>query len=336
MNNDMKPHIDTPSCSEWKWTSDRLFEKYIGVQLVLYVVLLYLAEICLSYSFKGLSAHQTLFFNFLTFLLFILLVWFIPYFADFIIRKNWLWLGCTAAQYDTLQEIEEEIDDDERDYLILAARLNGRLPPSRKQQLALTIIIWILLFEVFYICAWARNSVLVWEPSWVSDIINWMKVHTYSSQDSGLISGIFDINLKNTPLNKIFNNEKEFLQSPISDKFLLYHFIRLLTSPILISCMYIVFSQVIDYLGLIRISPKNINNIGSFCRTFFYYLPLLFLSLSFIATFFWGVMEFSAKRVINLHYWNTWIGVFMVIDLMMAVFLKFTGGWLVFVKQICK
>ena len=177
---------------------------------------------------------------------------------------------------------------------------------------------------------------LVWEPSWISDIIHWMKAHTYSSRDDGLTSGIFDINLKDTVLEGFFSNEKEFLQSPISDKFLLFHFIRFLTSPILIGCMYIVFSQVIDYLGLIKISPKNINNIRSFCRTFFYYLPLLFLSFAFIATFFWGVMEFSTIRVINLHYWNTWAGAFMFIDLAMVVFLKFTSGWLIFIKKICK
>ena len=334
MDNDMKPHIDTPSCSEWKWTSDRLFEKYIGIQLVLYVALLYLAEICLSCSFKGLNAHQTLFFNFLTFLLFIPLVWFIPYLADFIIRKNWLWLGCTIAQYYTLQEIEEAKNDEERDYLILAARLNGRLPPSRKQQWALTIIVWILLFEVFYICAWARNSVLVWEPSWISDIIHWMKTHTYSSRDDELTSGIFDINLENTVLEGFFSNEKEFLQSPISDKLLLYIFFRMITYPVSIGCSYVAFSQAIDYFGLEKINPKNIDSVGAFLKYFLYYLPLILITFVMIMSFFWGAIEFAITAAINIHYWNQWVGQSVLSCIMIVMFFKFTSGWLIFIKRI--
>ena len=102
--------------------------------------------------------------------------------------------------------------------------------------------------------------------------------------------------------------------------------------PASIGCLYVVFSHAIDYLGLEKISPKNINNIRSFLTSLFYYLPLLFISFA-ITGFFWGAIDFSMMRAIDIHFWNKWVGRFMIGELLIVIFLKFTGGWLMFIKR---
>lgn len=53
-----------------------------------------------------------------------------------------------------------------------------------------------------------------------------------------------------------------------------------------------------------------------------------------LQVFFWGAIDFSMMRAIDIHFWNKWVGRFMVGELLIVIFLKFTGGWLMFIKRV--
>ena len=110
--------------------------------------------------------------------------------------------------------IEEELESIEageyKNDLIKLYRDSDYLLPPRKQQIALVTAFVIMLFELFYLNAWMKEGILVWQPEWVNSIIAWVKSHT-NTPPLNIDRDIFDLDISDTPFKQFFANEQEFM-----------------------------------------------------------------------------------------------------------------------------
>ena len=128
-NYQRRPRVEVPSIAEWKYTSNRLFEKYIGFQALMYVFLIVSSQYIFGFDIASFSSGYILFCKFLAFLVILAGMYCVPFITKYLIGQG------NAGQASVLEEIAAEDDEEERDFLILEARLNGCLPPSRNRKL---------------------------------------------------------------------------------------------------------------------------------------------------------------------------------------------------------
>ena len=250
-NYQRRPRVEVPSIAEWKYTSNRLFEKYIGFQALMYVFLIVSSQYIFGFDIASFSSGYILFCKFLAFLVILAGMYCVPFITKYLIGQG------NAGQASVLEEIAAEDDEEERDFLILEARLNGCLPPSRKQEIALFIIAGIFLFEMFYIDAWTKNGELIWYPQWLQHLVDWMKDNTGVYPDD-IRKKLFILDFDDAPtLAQSFSNERIFLTMATSDRFFVFSLLRIFTFPIVFYCLCVISWDMVSYLGMEKLNPNN-------------------------------------------------------------------------------
>ena len=243
------PHVDVPSIGAWQYTAGRLLERYLGFQALMYIFIIVLSSYLFGFTIRGWSSGVMLFCNFLVFLAIIAVMYCMPLISRRLIGRGYPW------QADMLAEIDTEDDDEERDFLILEARLNGGLPPSRKQETALLLIAVILLFEAFYIHAWTPNGELIWYPEWLQHLVAWMKDHS-GIYPEDIRKKFFILDFEFSPkLAELFPDERTFLAAAASDRYFAFALFRIVTFPVVFYCLCIAGWDIVNYLGVERLKP---------------------------------------------------------------------------------
>jgi len=75
-----------------------------------------------------------------------------------------------------------------------------------------------MLFDLFYLNAWMKEGMLVWQPEWVNSIIAWVKNHT-NTPPLNIDRDLFTLKISGTAFQKFFANEQEFMNAPLMDTF---------------------------------------------------------------------------------------------------------------------
>jgi membrane protein len=323
-NYQRRPRVEVPSLGEWRYASNRLFETYIGAQALIYIIFIASAQYIFGFSVGGFSNGSVLFFNFLAFLAILAVMCWVPMITKRIIGQG------NSNQAAVLEEIAAEHDEEERDFMILEARLNGCLPPSRKQEVALIIIAVIFLFEVFYICAWSKGGKLVWCPEWIQDIILWEKSNT-GIYPNDVRKKLFILHFDGFShlASKSFPNEQMILESKSHTGLFLFHFIRIIVIPIIITCIITIFWTALNYLGVENIIPRQSQTDGQFIWSVIALLFMSLIAISFVAMFFFYPL-IHIEMALSIKRWNGMMPVYMMGFLLFVIFLKISHAWFLF------
>ena len=313
--------IDVDDLGDWV-LSDRIYEKAVFIQTLMLIGILILGMNTFGFEIHA-DQKQNLLENFLYYLLLVGAMALVPpLYRMLFARKK------TQTQKDLEATEPGEYRDDLTDYY----RLNGLLPPTRWQNMALVAAFAIMLFELFYLNAWVKNLQLVWQPAWVDSIIAWVK-HHINTPPLNVDWDLFDLEMKDSELVKLFPPEQIFLNSPLSNSFLLFHFWRFVSYGIFFFCWCIVIWRAVDWLGMERINPKNIETDTQFLLISFI---SLFLSLMIIVPIYpmmLIVSSFTSDMILSNEYWLHGISVNGIMIPLGIVSLKLWNGWFIYWKR---
>lgn len=309
----------------------RPFENYLFIFTVLLVLLLWLGIETLGFSIKENSLCLDFILNSIWVCVIGILMFLSPSIFCLIFEKEHPIQA--EVQWNTASWIKRADNDKDRQWRTEYAKINGFLPPSKKQKIALIAIFWILLFEVFYLTVWTHNGILIWQPNWVNNIIDWMKNHS-NTYTTDIGSEIFTITLnkETSYLGKIFSSPKELLESPIGDGLLFLHFTRIFTFPALLFLFSIILWNMVDWVGMERINPKNIKRRFQFVKHIFLFpiVSLFGLSAS-LMVFFPSMLSFNLA--ISIEQWLSNLGMYIVFIFLNIIFIKYMQGWFVFINK---
>lgn len=155
------------------------------------------------------------------------------------------------------------------------------------------------LFEVFFIMAWVKDMVLVWQPDWATALIEWVRANTDFVSDKGVNHQLFAIRIKSndTELYQLYTSEREFLASDFGGATALFQVFRTFCFPLLILSMISIFWKDLVH-GLHEIDPRY----GSYFFASIGGMAMNFLSLGFIFYFCHSLNE-TAKLLLGISYW---------------------------------
>lgn len=101
-----------------------------------------------------------------------------PWIYHYAFRRNFE----TPAWYQAqLQELHRQLSHE--DYLLVYKdwERHGHFPDDIPRLMAVAMLFWIVLFDLFFISAWVdKNGVMVWQPEWAKSIIHWATERTHS------------------------------------------------------------------------------------------------------------------------------------------------------------
>lgn len=283
-----------------------------------------------GFDVSAISPVANLGLNFLWYLLIATAMYFTPTLHQLFFR------GHSISRQEKIQEKINKIDDIQaRDELQNYYKLNGRLPPNRRQVLALTILFWILLFELFFINAWVKGEDchLAWQPFWIEAIWQWMNEHI-NLPPLNINRDIFDVELKGTIFSGKYTNEEVLLNTPLAKSGFIFNFWRILTFIPVLVCLYVILSQAIDWLGMTKINPANIHSVGSFIWSS---IATLIMSVLLFATLFVGLSATTLiyiPTVLGNDYWLNIVVLYIMMIINNIFALKLLWGWGIFWKRI--
>lgn len=327
-----RPPIHPPTIYAWKYGPGRTMETYLGYQMLASLGIIVLAEILFSLRAIGISTQAYLLAQFFILLLLCAASLAVPPLLNYLARYPFT--GMNAVRDAMLAYSETEIDDEEERVAYLQEMaLNGYVPPAARQQYAMAVIVCLLLCQLFVIGVWMQDGILIWRPAWVDGIIDWMRAHT-GAWDKERWQMLFYIDRRDTVFAGIFPDDHAFLASPLGDSQLFFHVVLLCMHPLFIVCYYLWLSRILDYLGFVLIDPRYIDSVTAFYKSFFWFLPLLFLLTG-------GAMAIKSipslptdNWIMGIRYWNKGAGELLVMYLLFVTLLKFLSGWCLFFARL--
>lgn len=261
-----------------------------------------------------------------------------------------VWLFCQTYEKEkynkyinTLnQQIQENLNDDEKEIIWEVIEKNGFLLPQNAQRWALLFLGCCWLFELFFITSWVKDLKLIWTPNWVMELIEWVRANTDFVSDPGVNHQLFGVNIKpsDTILYQMFphNSERAFLSSDFGASTALFQIWRSFTFPFIFIAFSIILWKPLDWLGFRKIDPQyicgfSLRSIRSFIFATFATLGMSLLLFGNIFRFFASLND-TALLIFDIN--NGWLGEFFwyfsFIFSILAV--KLIYGWLVFWKDL--
>lgn len=305
----------------------RNYERHVFFYVLIMSILLQIA--CFSFrQFSSFSNGISVLLNFGIFLLFAIAIILTPNFYQKYIRKS---VGDDPYSESILIYNFQFEREREEPYL----RANGFLPPNQLETNAIRVVFCIMLFEMFFVHGWLDKDLnFLWKPDWIQSVINWMIGHA-ENNDPKYHSYWFAIDLKGDLAEK-YNNET-FLSSPLGQATMLLHSWRILTYYICFFCVGIVMWKPLDWLGMERVNPRNINGIISFLIasicTFFMNIMLALI----LTPIFFPMGEPIGAALTFLHPIKATIGhvgLYLFVMVLGLFPLKLYAGWFSFWKRI--
>lgn len=231
----------------------------------------------LGFEINGFSPAKNLFFNFM---------W---YLSICVLMITSLIVFCTTYEANKYQkylatleqEIEEYLNDEEKEVIWEVIENDGHTLPTNKQRYAILFLGCYVLFEVFFILAWVKDMALVWEPNWANVLIEWVRDNTNFVSDKDRIGyKLFSVRIKSSDeeLYKLYTSEREFLASSFGAATALFQVFRTFVGlPFSLLSMAMILWRPVEWLGFTRLDPRHIHSFGSF----------IFSSIAtFVSTFF--------------------------------------------------
>lgn len=233
-----------------------------------------------------------------------------------------------------IQEYLDNLDDEqEKEYICILLKENGMLPMSRKQQVALGFLFMVLVFDLFFIMAWVNGyGIMVWQPDWVLSCIDWIKRNLTLPpiyQDTKFFYLIFDSGTKGDAFRQEFGNEFLFLQQPVSNTFLFYHFVRVLSFIPTIFALCVVLWKPFQGMGNDDKDPNNIMSIRDFLQVLAWSLVMAFFGIFPAMAIIEDVTFFMdyIRRIKD-------VGVVFIMYFFVAMSVRFFAGWFMFFWRI--
>ena len=299
------------------------YGKAIVYETLMLVCILYLGMKTFGFE-RHIAQKQNLLENFLYFLLLALAMSCVP----------WIYRQVFARKKTPIEEELKTIAAGEyKNDLITLYRDNDYLLPPRKQHIALVTAFVIMLFDLFYLNAWMKEGMLVWQPEWVNSIIAWVKNYT-NTPPLNIDRDIFDLDISGTAFQKFFANEQEFMNAPLMDTFFLFQFWRFISYGIFLLCWCIILWKNLDNYGMEHLDPRNIQSDGQF-------LLVSFISLFFCFGLIWIPLfvmsdiatEMTGLMVLDNAHWLAGLKILLTATLFNIISLKLWQGWFIYWKR---
>ena len=124
-----------------------------------------------GFELSGYSLQQNLLFNFIWFLILATAMAYTPFWYRLV-------FGTNARLQRRTQEVQQQIeaieDPIKREAIKQHIANDGGLAPRTLQKWSLIFLGWCALFELFFISAWVKDLMLIWQPVWIQWIIEFM------------------------------------------------------------------------------------------------------------------------------------------------------------------
>ncbi|WP_066800121.1 hypothetical protein [Moraxella oblonga] len=318
----MPHHSDT--IQDWL-VSNRLYEDNLFYYALIICFWFFWGFAFLGFELEGFSLQQNLFFNFIFYLFICTMmalcsVWFKLFFGK----------THTAKREQELNAHLNELDDEDRQEVIDYLTQTGGLAMRPVQRWALVFLGSYFLFEVFFISAWVKDMVLVWQPDWVMGIVEWVRNHVII-RPLNVDGAIFS--LKHGWVYKDFTDDYELIHSTDGETILFYHFIRVFFYIPVLTTFSILLWRPLLWLGVGNINPEHIDGFSSFIRACAWSIVMGFF---FFMTWF-GLVIIIGKFSFNVQSIVQWLSNFYLMVgffFFNAMAIRFFSGWIVFWKQI--
>lgn len=310
----------------------RNYERHIFFYVFLMTIVLQIGWF-LFRQFSLFSNEINILLNFIIFLLLAICIILIPnvyekYLNKFVGQDKFSVLVINKLYYNfEYERLEQE------KYL----RANGFLIPNNIEINAVRIVFCIMLFELFFVHGCLdKDWNLIWKVNWIQNIIDWMIKHS-ENNDPTYREYWFSIELEGDLKIKYIDVET-FLSSPLGQATMLLHFWRIITYYVCFLCVAIVMWKPLDWLGMEKVNPKNINGIKSF---FIAFICTFFMNIFLILTLVVPILSPMAEPIgaaftflypIKVSIFH--IGIYLFVMVLGLFPLKLYAGWFLFWKQI--
>lgn len=288
----------------WKYTN-RIYENHLFFRLCLIVGFFAVAPFCLGFDIAGWGKPQVLFVNFLAFLglcgLLVFLLWL--FFVFYEKPKGEKYLDQLTI------EIETKLNQKEQEQIWELLEVAGYLLPNYQQRKSLVLLCVMFLFELFVVGAWIKNGELIWQPTWVLMIINWVESHTswVAVVHGGKFFGFFAMFDHRDLVYQYAKTPQEFLASELGKATMFVSFIQLLFCFPKIILMKNAFGDMAGWLGINRIIYQMNKSFWGFIwgtammlATFLFFFALLFVMI--------GSLTMDEKIVMVISGHVNWFG----------------------------
>ena len=254
------------SLSEWQH-SCYLYEESLFFYALINFAWYCIGGFVMGFYFPSLSANINAWLDLLWFLCICVALCFPAFWYRLLLGKN-AYLFREARKIDQL--IDKISTTETRATAVSLLREQGQHLLNLHQRLALGFLFMVMLFDIFYSVTWVKNGILIWQPEWVLSCIEWVKSHLnmpHISEGWDIFYLDFDDSSETDRwFRQEFGDEFQFLQHPISNPLLFYHFIRTVLFVPIVAATCIVLWQPLQFMGNSDKDPSNIRSIGGFIR----------------------------------------------------------------------
>ncbi len=334
------------STAEWM-ASNRLYEEYLFFYVIILSVITAIGYYTFGFEIDGWTQAQNLAINFLLYAVLLVLLFLTPTWYNLIYDLIWGrqarldkeegGLGRLINSYEdaTLRrDIQQLCEEDPTFHQELRQIFEdrGEMPLNRKQVIALIVLFCFFNFELFFINAWVKGEDyhLVWQPDWVNAIIDWMRSHL-NTPPLHIDRDIFYFDLSDSKFTR-FESEDNLLSTRFADSGLFFHFWRFISCPVYLIIYIILLWRPMNWLGMSRVDPKNIQSVGRFLIVAFVsiFMLLFLLAHEMISR---NVLYLSFPMVLGKEMWlhSQGANIYYVLTI---IALKFLIGWFHFWKNV--
>ncbi len=325
----MTENYKTDTIHQWIH-SNRLYEVHIFYYALIIAFWVMVGFFSLGFEIDSLSSEKNLFINFIWYLTICLLMT-----ISLVIFCNTYEANKYEKYLETLEkEIEENLTDEEKEIVWELIEEQGHTLPTNKQRFAMLFLGGYFLFELFFISSWVKDLALVWEPKWVSVLIEWVRANTDFVSDEGVNHQLFSVYISNedTRLKSLFTSERDFLSSDFGAAASLYQFLKISSFFFLITAISTILWKILDWIGFEKINPSYINSFKSVFWSVLITFGLIFMSLGLLMIFC-NSINHSSYNLFGKNYWLQ--GVFWYFPLIFfVIMLKYVLMWLILCKNL--
>lgn len=245
----------------WGYTN-RIYENHLFFRLCIIAFWFFVAQFYLGFEIDGFNKYQDLMANFGVFLLLcaILIISLLIFYRIYEKPKGEKYLK--QLEY----KIENNLKPNEQEWVWDYLETSGYLLPDHKQRNSLILLSILFLFELFLLSAWIKEGYLVWQPTWILVIINWVENRTtweaLIHYDKWLaFTAMFD---HKDLVYKYHKTPQEFLSSELGKASMFYSFYKLITFIPTLWLLNNTFGEMVGWLGLNRIKHRMQNGFLGF------------------------------------------------------------------------
>lgn len=306
-----------------KWLNGKfIYADNLTIYTVIISFWFFIGCYILGFELQGYNAEQNFFFNLVVYLLICIAMALCPLWFNLFFKKR--------HENNIEKELNEYLDklgDNYQQKIIDHINCYG-LKKRPIQRWALVFLGVYFLFEVFFISAWVKDMVLVWQPNWSLKIIEWVRHNTNSApiSDGG---SLFYFNPKfkeDDFIYQYYQTEMEFLNSELGKSAMLFTFFKTIGFFGSIISLFIA-------LGLYKIDINNIKNQPKYSLWTIIASTVFVLGIGLIALMALMMTLSIAEdtKIIPIaHHIQGWFSVFSfnIMYVFSLIFITYFIGWL--------